>query len=407
MPGDEQIVARDPWIRALPLVLDDERLTAHVRAHWSAAEPAPDSIAVHYLRYKPGTQVLADLLLSWESHEQHALLIATAPGADTKLHKQRRHAHERRQPVMVDDPDRLLLVVAADADRHLPGCHRLLERIGWLDRSLRGCELHVLAYKPHRRLVARIDDDGAPVGLLKIHHPGLAAGAITAMRWAEQHRGQRIRLPELRGVDVAAGAVLTGWTPGTALDEQEPDRYRSTLRAVGKQLGRMHQLAPGRLTANMEDAHRHTVLQGIIRVRPDLAVPAARALRTSPTLEPLVPIHGDLSPDQVVHDGDGVTLIDLDRAGLGSPSADLASWIAAGLVADHTSASGTEIPTALWEGYASVDGPASLDGVMARVPEQLLRRAVEPFRLRQRDWQTRTEELVLHAERLTTLTGAA
>jgi tRNA A-37 threonylcarbamoyl transferase component Bud32 len=406
LPGDDWIVARDPWIPGLPLVLDDDRLSDHVRTDWCAPGPAPDRVDVRYLRYKPGTQVLADLLLSWRSHERHALLVATSSAAAAKLTKQRRHAHDEGQPMLVEDPDRLLLVVPAEADRHLPGCHRLHDRVGWLDRSLKASDVHVLAYKPHRRLVARIDRDGTPVGVLKVHHPSMAAGAITALRWAEEQRCTRVRLPQLRGVDDDAATVLTDWTPGTALDQQKPEHHRSTLRGVGKQLGRIHQLEPGSLTPTRASSHHRALVQGIIRLRPDLAVHAERALRPVPSADPTVPVHGDLSPDQVIHGDDGVTLIDLDRTGIGSAAADLASWVAATLVTTDPSTSSAELPDALWEGYDSVGGPATPDQVTAHLPEQLLRRAGEPFRLRHRDWPARMEALVLRAERLTSLTGA-
>lgn len=407
LPGDAQVVARDPWIPALPVVLDDARLTDHVVAHWCADEPAPERVEVRYLRYKPGTQVLADLRLTWRSHDRHALLIATAAKAAAKLTKQRRHARDEGHPILAQDRDRLLLLVPAEADRHLPGCHRLLERIGWLDSALRHSEIRILAYKPHRRLVARVDRDDVPVALLKLHHPAVAGGAITALRWAADHRGSRLRLPELRAADEHAGAVLTDWTPGAALDQQEPDRQRATLRAVGKQLGRLHQLAPGPLTVRASGSADATIMRGIIRLRPDLAVHAERALRRPPPPDQRVPIHGDLSADQVIHGERGVTLIDLDRTGLGSAAADLASWIAASMVARDPASMPAELPDALWEGYRNVGGPASEHDVAAQLPGQILRRAGEPFRLRRGDWQARMEALVCRAERLTALAGAA
>jgi Ser/Thr protein kinase RdoA (MazF antagonist) len=400
LPGDDRIVARDPWIPGLAIVLDDERLTDHIRRHWCPDGPPPDRATVRYLRYKPGTQIVADLVLSWRSRDEHALLVATASGAAAKLHKQRRYAGDEQQPILVEDAERLLLVVPSQADRHLPGCHRLHDRLGWLDRSLRGCDVRVLAYKPHRRLVARIEDGGTPLGLLKVHHRGVAARAIVALRWAEEQRSARVRLPALRGVDEQAGVVLTDWTPGVALDEQEPDRQRATLRAVGKQLGRMHQLEGGRLTERAARPDPAAIIQAIVRLRPELAVHAERTRRASPADTALVPIHGDLSPDQVVHGDDGVVLIDLDRTGLGLAAADLASWIAATLVTADPSTSSAELPDALLAGYESVGGPATLDEVMDHLPEQLLRRAGEPFRLRHPDWWERMEALVLRAERL-------
>lgn len=405
MPGDDGIVARAPWIPGLPLVLDDERLTDRVRAGWCGQGPAPIRARVRYLRYKPGVQILADLLLTFGSHDRHALLLATSSGAAAKLAKQHRHTLAEGHAVLAEDRSQFLLVVPAETDRHLPGCHRLAERVGWLDRSLKRSGLEVLAYKPHRRLVVRVDHDGSPEALLKLHHPGATGDAITALRWAAAHRCSRLRLPALRDADEDAGAVLTDWTPGSALDQQEPERQRSTLRAVGKQLGRLHQLAPGDLPLRPHATDPSAIVAGIVRLRPELAVHAEQALRRPvPPAQP-VPIHGDLSADQVIHGADGVTLIDLDRTGLGSAAADLASWVAAELVAGEPGSASAALPEALWAGYRSVGGPATEQQVMAELPLQLLRRAGEPFRLRHGDWHERMEGLVLRAERLTAPAG--
>jgi Ser/Thr protein kinase RdoA (MazF antagonist) len=83
-----------------------------------------------------------------------------------------------------------------------------------------------------------------------------------------------------------------------------------------------------------------------------------------------------------------VGLIDLDRAGLGNPANDLASWIAAEHLAAVASAEGSDLllPAPLLEGYRSVGGSATDEQIAQQVPLELLRRASDPFRMRAHDW---------------------
>lgn len=407
LPADAAIAARDPALPALRSVLDDAALGDHLRAHWSAGHPAPEQVRVTYLRYKPGTSLLAAVEVVADGHRTTRLLAATSMSAVAKLDKLRAFAARQGIPVLAAAEQESLLVLPIEGDRHLVGCHRLAERVGRLDRDLRGGRLAVLAYKPHRRLVGRVEVEGVPSAVVKVHQPKAFVDIAAGLRWASSGAAARLPLPRLLGVDGRRGIALTGWAPGVALDEQEPERRRATLRGVGKVLGRLHRLDPAGLVARSE-VGPDAVVTAIARLRPDLAAAARAALhRPRGAVGPRTPVHGDLSRDQVIHGPGGVALIDIDRAGVGAPGADLASWLAAEWVAAPGSGTGDPLPEELLEGYRSVDGPASDDDIADHLPEQLLRRATEPFRLRQQGWDTTMEAVVARARALTETAGVA
>jgi aminoglycoside phosphotransferase (APT) family kinase protein len=400
LPGDAQVALRDPGVPGLRTVLDDDALTDHVRRGWPGGSAPPSRVRVRYLRYKPGTLVLAAAELEHGAGTTTALVAAASVDAVAKLEKTAVYAddHPGDLPVLADGDLRMLVAPLA-ADRHLPGIHKLADRVRWADHHLAGAELSVLSYKPHRRLVLRADVDGIPRAVVKLHAADTLDEMVAALRWAAAARSDRLALPQLTGTDPEGGLVTTSWLPGEALDDAEPARRRATLRQVGKLVGRLHRADPTGLpsrpgTVPAVDA----VLAAIGRLRPELVGPARRALASALLGPgPISPVHGDLSPDQVVHGPRGVALIDLDRTGIGTPGADLASWIASQFVVDPTAE--TVLPEPLLEGYRSVEGPATDVDVRARLPFELLRRATDPFRQRLEGWPERMEAIVMAAER--------
>lgn len=404
--GDAEVVVRDPEVVALPIVLDDRRLTAHLRACWTAGGAGiPDAVRVTYLRYKPRTLLVAAVEVENGGDRDVRLLVATSTSAQAKLDKLRAYAARHELPVLAADDDLGIMLLPTEADRHLPGLRRIDDRVGWIDRGLRGGQLRVLAYKPHRRLVAGVEVDGVPAAVVKLHQPRAAGAPLQALGWASQVATDRVPLPRLLGADPAKGLAVTGWLPGVALHRQEPDRRRATLRAVGKALGRLHQLDPTGLPGSPVP-DRTKVIEAVGRLRPDLVTIAGRVHHPA-TGCLLTPVHGDLSPDQVVHGDGGIALLDLDRMGRGCPAADLASWIAASVVDASPDPAVPQLPEPLLDGYRSVDGPATIDHVLAHLPFELLRRATDPFRHRRAGWSPSMTRIVRLAEGSWTESGVA
>ncbi|MCA1782047.1 MAG: aminoglycoside phosphotransferase family protein [Intrasporangiaceae bacterium] len=412
-PADRRLVTRDRAVPGLATVLDDTRLTEHVQASWSSDVAPPQQVRTTYLRYKAGTSLVATAELTFGDHRTFALIAATSPQAAGKLGKIVDHATGRGGdlPLLLDD-SRRLLVAPLVADRHLPGIHKLDRRMRWIDDDLRDADLEVLSYKPHRRLVVRASIRGEPVAVVKVHAPRLLGEMTAALRWATTKRSDRLALPHLIGSDADHGVLLTTWVPGDALDDIEPDRQRATLRGVGKLLGRLHQTdthgLPRRDPGSLDP---EKIITAVHALRPDLVDRVRQLLRDNahalPPASRLTPVHGDLSPDQVVHGPDGVALIDLDRTGIGSPGSDLASWVAAEVVMGRRQDGDLRLPDAFWEGYLGVDGPASEQQVTDRIPIELLRRVTDPFKQRLPDWPDRMTTIVQAATRSTALSSAS
>lgn len=406
LPGDAEIVVRDPDVVALSTVLDDDRLTEHLRACWAAdTAVVPDAVRVTYLRYKPRTLLVAAVEVGTGADRDVRLLVATSSAAQAKLDKLRAYAARQELPVLAADDDLRLVLLPTEVDRHLPGLRRLGDRVGWLERDLRGGQLRVLSYKPHRRLVAGVEVDGVPKAVVKVHQPRAASAPLAALTWASRVARDRIPLPRLLGADPEKGLAVTGWLPGVALHQQEPDRRRATLRAVGKALGRLHQLDPTGLPVVPVPA-RTKVVEAIAHLRPDLVTLAGRVRRPASGCG-VTPVHGDLSPDQVVQGDGGIALLDLDRTGRGCPAADLASWIAATVVDVAHDLAVPELPEPLLAGYRSVDGPATIDHVLTHLPFELLGRATDPFRYRRADWSETMTRIVRLADGALTVSGVA
>lgn len=119
-------------------------------------------------------------------------------------------ASPRRKTARVAIPARL--------DRHLRGLKRFLDptmrqkalrRVVGVLPDLAAADLVLLRYKPGRRMVARLDLQGQPRGVLKViagrAFDGALIGATAAMA-----DGQA----PLLGADAASGAMLTAWIPG-------------------------------------------------------------------------------------------------------------------------------------------------------------------------------------------------
>lgn len=405
LPGDAEVVARDPQLAALKAVLDDDRLTEHLRGCWTGVGSPPDAVRVTYLRYKARTMVVAAVEVETDRARDVRLLVATSTTAHAKLDKLRAYATRRGVEVLAAHDDLGLVLLPFEADRHLPGLHRLADRVGWLDHDLRGGRLRALAYKPHRRFVACVEVDGEPTAVVKVHQPAAARAPLAASGWASQMTSDRVPLPQLLASDPATGIAVARWLPGDALHQQAPDRRRATLRAVGKALGRLHQLDPIGLPERPTPS-RPELVEAVGRLRPDL-VDAAATITAPAGRCPTTAVHGDLSPDQVIHGPHGVALLDLDRAGAGCPAADLASWLAASVVDTPPDRAALHLPAPLVDGYRSVAGPATIDHVGQHLPVELLRRAADPFRHRRADWSASMTRIVELAADFSYQVGAA
>lgn len=283
-------------------------------------------------------------------------------------------------------------------------CQKALRRVVGVLPDLAAADLVLLRYKPGRRMVARLDLQGQPRGVLKViagrAFDGALIGATAAMA-----DGQA----PLLGADAALGAMLTAWIPGypvcPEITSHAPNR--TTVARIGAVLAALH-ANPFRpateWTAQADAEDVLTVAADLMPLDADLATRAQAlatplAARLAGTAFDPVLVHGDFSADQVVIGNGGPVILDWDNAGLGDPARDVGSFLARmdaqvidGLL---TQDQADDRGAALLQGYGTV--PASVVLHHARALMLLL---TEGFRNRHPDWSARTQKMMVRIEQV-------
>jgi len=399
---DHPLVRADSRLPGLAMVLDPECVHEQVATAVGAAGLRLVSSRVEYVRYKPGTSVVATVRVrtdagsclgyvrSW-SHQRGAPE-PPAPSSDRR--------RSRAWPPLVND-DAMFAVAPAGSDLRLRGAGAvLLEPRRWLrrlevdpadgpgDLSV-PVAVHELRYKPGRRWVGRVDVNGCPWGVAKAVRRSALDHAATVVR---QARDAGADVAPVLSVDRRQDVFVTRWVEGGQL---EPETAGPWLPDVGAALAGLHRTpAPPSWPVADPASTGMEALRAVRTVLPSAAAEAQRclglalaALADPPKRRVLV--HGDLNAEQVVLGRSGPVLLDLDRSQVDEPLADVASWIA------HTRVSGDGIDAPIAEamgrrlltGYASAGGKAGdLRRLPALVALALLQRSVEPFRYRQPGW---------------------
>lgn len=381
---DHALAAADADLAGLPVLLDADALTEFV----TRFRPGVRSARARYLRYKPGTAVLAAVHI--DDGDAHLAIAhgVTGDGA-AKLEKLEGAASRREQWFGLDASLRLA-VAGAGADRALPGLYRELGRPG----------VRTLRYKPARRWVGRRSDNPqAP--LVKVYSAGGSLAAAEAVRTLS---AAQIPGPELERVNLSTDTLTFTWQDGQPLDRVAG----ADLGAVGALLAQLHEVT-WRHSPNPDpeagDVLTGTGLDAVADAHPSLDRAADHAdelgLRLAALTEPgpdtrFVAAHGDFSADQVLRTPSGaLSLLDLDAAVTAPAERDLGSWIGDALARacspsrepEEVAASVLAGTRPLVDGYSraagvSVQTPALLAGAAA----SLLDRANEPFRYRERRW---------------------
>ncbi|MFT4165414.1 MAG: aminoglycoside phosphotransferase family protein [Microlunatus sp.] len=401
---------QDPGVPGAAVIADGTALSELL------AEAGEDLLDRNYLRYKPGTSLVAGLRLA----SGPAFAYAVSAEARPKLAKLIERAPEAA--VLVHSTTTLLLVARPAADRDLPALAKSERLSAAVGRPV--ASWTTLAYKPQRRWVGRPGGEARPPELvLRSYRPRDLPATMVGWRLAGQLGQAEVgaRLPDVRTVSARRGLAAVSWLPGTPLDRLldtgsldadhsvvgpsaaglsdsggEPvTSSRVVLAEVGIALAELHQALPPRPAETRPDARAlRSVLSELSALVPALRDRASALLRTLDTLAPRPtgchPIHGDFSADQVIVGADGrIGVTDWDRAGWGDPGADLGSLRAAGM--------SEPAYAAVLEGYAQVRAvPASAQwhGVAAAV-----QRLTEPLRQSRVDWRSEIAARLAQAER--------
>ncbi|MEQ3553104.1 hypothetical protein WIS52_21765 [Pseudonocardia nematodicida] len=265
----------------------------------------------------------------------------------------------------------------ADALARRPGAVRDATGLVVLDAvrdpalRLRGAEpvpgMSVLAYNPDRRIVLRSGDE-----VLKRH---AAPPPRAVLDLLTDPPGPLA--PHLPGTVVhgTGRSVRSSWVDGRAPGPDDGDAVRDALAAL-----RSCVPPAGLPVLRGGDVHAAAAaaVAALTRILPDSAArtrPALDVLRRAPWPDPVEPVHGDLSVDQVVVDGDRAVLLDLDRAAVGPPGWDAAQWTAAALTG----------PGPAWPG-PEPDPVLLLAALLQRLPE--------PFKRLRDGWEADTGRLL-------------
>lgn len=404
-PDDRSLVSRDPTIPGLATVLDEVALGGRLRD--LLPDGHVDECKVEYVRWKPGTSCVVGLRVVVDGREHRGHAKAHRRGDLDKAAKVLQRADRAASGAAAGVFDDLVTAALLPLDAALPvlaeladPAHRtrVLRRV--LSRRRAGVVEAIvpLSYKPERRLVARLDGPDGPVGVLRCLD---ASGYATARAGATAPWAGPV--PRVLGHSDGRRLVAVAWrtADGTLADQWPvaPD----LLHALGVALADLHASEPGDLAPRKPAEEAATVAgagQAVAELLPHLARPAtAVARRTARRLAAMparmAPLHGDLSPDQVLHRRGEITLVDLDAARLGDPAADLGSLGASmGVAAVRHGRSLDEVRGTLATVLHAHGDPDVVARVAPFVVAGLLGRAVEPFRHRWPDWAGATECLV-------------
>lgn len=411
---DAALAGRDTAITDLALLLDDDALTAAIdRAHPSAGMRGA---RVGYLRYKPHTSCIAAVDVDWAAGPA-TVAVRTHDAADVgKVDKILDRARRRPAPdvgpplafgtrsVLTHIPHDRRLRAARALGRGRDREQALLTRL--LPEGLvEGTSLTHLRYKPERRWVARIDGPEGPRGILKCFaDPGYEPAAGAAKRLPDTSGAP---LLQRLGASDRYRAAAYPFLPGVPLSQLlHRGRHDDLLRRTGAALAALHAADPAGLRTAATGADAAAVggaATSLLELLPQhgdriarLAARIGSALAALPTVRG--PRHGDFSADQVLVDGDAVTIIDLDRADAGDPVADLGLFAATSLrVAASgplTAAAARSQAATLVDGYVDAGGADPAATLDVWTAAWLMRLAAEPFRYREDDWSARGEAML-------------
>jgi hypothetical protein len=195
----------------------------------------------------------------------------------------------------------------------------------------------LMAYTPEKAATVRCTDSrGATVGFAKLQGADDGRRSVATLRAARRGIPEDgiLRLPDAVGYLPEQHLALFSPAPGRPLHQLDRRAVPEAMTALGAALSVLHaQPTDGfgpftRLDADQVAAAGHLVCAA----RPDLS-PLAEALvgvllLTAPAPGPGVLLHGDLHPKNVLVHDSGVSLVDLDQAGVGPAAAELGGTLA-------------------------------------------------------------------------------
>jgi len=412
--ADAAIVSRDRHVPGLALLLDDDAFAR--RLSELAGGTAIRDARGTYVRYKPGTSCL--VAYEVQTGDGPCLVYAKAfrPSLEIKLD----NAVERHQVVGSLGFGVGIIGDCSVAVYEFPNDHALKSVLKfahppdgtWRKKvvgrrpELWSVEPRTLRYKPERRYVARLDGEGESV-VVKCYLPSEFDRRLSSAHLLDECRG--VAAQELLHASSRHSMLAFRWcrerslTESIRADQAAPGQYRR----VGDAIATLHHQAiefPCRCDLS-------GFAQGVIEAADAMAdVDQGLGERAMILAERAVdlltghawghaPIHGDLSPDQVlIGPGGVVRLLDFDRASMADPAVDLGSFEASLIRhGKELGLSGEDVAGAVREMHAGYARQSGRDLRAASRPFaacMLIRLAMEPFRHRSKEWPIRSDAIL-------------
>jgi aminoglycoside phosphotransferase (APT) family kinase protein len=414
---DAEVVRADPELPGLAVLLDPEAFVDVLIDVYP--EMGSRDATITYLRYKPRTSCLCAYRISTAAGTVDVYAKAFRSGPHQKLRhwitgpaspapvRQHRRASLRwglgisRFP---DDRRLEALTDLHDARRRA----RILASALADHQAWPGAELATLRYKPERRYVARLSDGQRPVAALKLYGDGFLHARARARLFRSV---ESLTIVPCVAESARHGILMFEWVPGSSLQELlQQGSGIDAAETAGLALAELHGQDVGEILAEPAGASGRAVRAAagsIAATCPRLAL-RARALADTvssaldESAHSLVPSHGDFYAEQVIPTAGGAAILDLDRACLAHPAADLGTFAGhltrAALRRGSPPAHLEAAVDALLEGYARRRPVPASAQVSAYTAAALLRLATEPFRRHEEDWMPLTEALLVRVD---------
>ena len=407
----QSVIDRDPALSGLAILLSPDTLAARLE---QALQAQVTVQKLSYLRYKPGQSCRAGYQLVIDG-QARMISIRAYHRDSNKYQKALQTLPKVSKPVpgVIAFDDERLIVNSFPSDPELPAISQLmsadtspqlLSKLLPQDLQLQQASITTLRYKPARRLVGRLDNDGLPKALIKIYNDKDFQQALTAIR---NNRPGNYKLAKLLGFSRRSRIVASQWLSGDPLNSLWTTEVRATkgMQQTAEALYGFHGQTGNRLSLLKPD----TLIQSLVMLAHDLsfilpdleprvmALAQALAKELKELPEVFVPIHGDFSSDQVICHKDKIAIIDLDEARLGHPAYDLGIFVAQlrreAIFERLRPQSVTLFCNTFLDSY-----PARLPAVELFTALGLFRLAPHCFRQQLHNWSHKSELLIAAAE---------
>jgi ABC-type multidrug transport system fused ATPase/permease subunit len=396
-----------PADRALPHMADvlDTAVMAEVLARSLGRTAAPPDVRVRYLRYKPETNLVVHYDVGIEGRWHHATAMLARADLARRARKPDNVALARavdgRSPAahpLFYEPRLGALVQWLPLDLSLPAFAEPPERLAALLRSAgvaidgQPAEPSLLAYKPRRRAVVRLDRH-----VLKYYasHPSFM-NAVAGLRAASA-------VPSVRTPEFEASLPELLVTVQTYVGGRPCASPAAAAAEAGEVLDQLHTASPSGLrefppAAQLDAAAASARLVAHIapELRPRIEALLARLETALPG--PLQPVaaHGDFNARQLVDRAGGLVVTDFDSMCAAPAALDVATYLAYLIGGDPSDLDhGLAVLETLLEAYG--ERPEGLSWYLGTM---VLRRAPRPFRYQDESWPERVDQMLAAAERV-------